>query len=103
MNLSHIFLIHSPADLAAFLNPDDLAKEWLEAEAQQAAEEAENVREIYVDEDGNPISKEEYEALMESQEEELEESEAEESEEESEEAKEEPQEDLQIGIEDDDL
>ena len=63
----------------AFLNPDDLAKEWLEAEAQQAAEEAESVREIYVDEDGNPISKEEYEALMESQEEELEESESEES------------------------
>jgi len=104
----YVITIDLDSDLAAFLNPDDLAKEWLEAEAQQAAEEAENVREIYVDEDGNPISKEEYEALMESQEEELEESESEESEDEesedeSEEAKEEPQEDLQIGIEDDDL
>ena len=99
----YVITIDLDSDLAAFLNPDDLAKEWLEAEAQQAAEEAENVREIYVDEEGNPISKEEYEALMASQEEELEESEAEESEEESEEAKEEPQEDLQIGIEDDDL
>ena len=99
----YVITIDLDSDLAAFLNPDDLAKEWLEAEAQQAAEEAENVREIYVDEDGTPISQEEYEALMESQEEELEESEAEESEEESEEAKEEPQEDLQIGIEDDDL
>lgn len=105
----YVITIDLDSDLASFLNPDDLAKEWLEAEAQQAAEEEENVREIYVDEEGNPISKEEYEALMESQEEEESEEESEgeeteESEEEStEEAKEEPQEELQIGIEDDDL
>ncbi|MBQ6784018.1 MAG: hypothetical protein IJP63_08465 [Acholeplasmatales bacterium] len=102
----YVITIDLDSDLAAFLNPDDLAKEWLEAEAQQAADEAENVREIYVDEEGNPISKEEYEALMKSQEAEEsdENEEAEESETEaSEEAKEAPEEELQIGIEDDDL
>ena len=51
----YVITIDLDSDLAAFLNPDDLAKEWLEAEAQQAADEAENVREIYVDEEGNPI------------------------------------------------
>ena len=102
----YVITIDLDSDLAAFLNPDDLAKEWLEAEAQQAADEAENVREIYVDEEGNPISKEEYEALMKSQEAEEsdENEEAEETETEaSEEAKEAPEEELQIGIEDDDL
>ncbi len=106
----YVITIDLDSDLAAFLNPDDLAKEWLEAEAQQAAEEEENVREIYVDEEGNPISKEEYEALMESQEsEDSEEAEGEDSiddefeEETTEESKENPEEELQIGIEDDDL
>lgn len=106
----YVITIDLDSDLASFLNPDDLAKEWLEAEAQQAAEEEENVREIYVDEEGNPISKEEYEALMESQEsEDSEEAEGEDSiddeseEETTEESKENPEEELQIGIEDDDL
>ena len=106
----YVITIDLDSDLASFLNPDDLAKEWLEAEAQQAAEEEENVREIYVDEEGNPISKEEYEALMESQEsEDSEEAEGEDSEyneskeETTEESKENTEEELQIGIEDDDL
>ena len=106
----YVITIDLDSDLASFLNPDDLAKEWLEAEAQQAAEEEENVREIYVDEEGNPISKEEYEALMESQEsEDSEEAEGEDSEdneseeETTEESKENPEGELQIGIEDDDL
>ena len=106
----YVITIDLDSDLASFLNPDDLAKEWLEAEAQQAAEEEENVREIYVDEEGNPISKEEYEALMESQEsEDLEEADGDDSEdnepeeETTEESKENPEEELQIGIEDDDL
>ena len=102
----YVITIDLDSDLAAFLNPDDLAREWLESEASQ---ESEDVREIYVDEDGNPITKEEYEAALEAQElavdeEESEETTDEESEESEEEPKKEaPEEDLQIGIEDDDL
>jgi hypothetical protein len=102
----YVITIDLDSDLASFLNPDDLAKEWLEAEKEQQAAE-EEVEAIYVDEYGNPISKEEYEELYGSgeteeevdsdEEEELEESE------ETEEKTEEPEEDLQIGIEDDDL
>ena len=44
------------SDLADFLNPDDLVKEL---QSQQFVEE-----EVYVDADGNEISKEEYEALL---------------------------------------
>ena len=44
------------SDLADFLNPDDLVKEL---QSQQFVEE-----EVYVDADGNEISKEEYEALV---------------------------------------
>ncbi len=102
----YVITIDLDSDLASFLNPDDLAKEWLEAEKEQQAAE-EEVEAIYVDEYGNPISKEEYEELYGSveTEEEADSEEEEESEEseETEEKNEEPEEDLQIGIEDDDL
>ena len=57
----YVITIDLDSDLAAFLNPDDLAKEWLESEKAE-------VKEIYVDEYGNPISQEEYEAAISSQE-----------------------------------
>ena len=50
------------SDLQSFLNPDTLVLELRKAESGQADEEPEEEIE-YVDEDGNPISKEEYEAL----------------------------------------
>ena len=101
----YVITIDLDSDLAAFLNPDDLAREWLESE--QSETEDENVREIYVDEEGNPITKEEYEAALEAQEDDDAEEESDESvdDEENSESSEpaEAEEDLQIGIEDDDL
>lgn len=102
----YVITIDLDSDLASFLNPDDLAREWLESEAEQA-EEAEDVREIYVDEDGNPITQEEYEAALEAEEEEESQEESDESSEEAEteeeKQEEKTEEDIQIGIEDDDL
>ncbi len=101
----YVITIDLDSDLAAFLNPDDLAREWLESE--QTETEDENVREIYVDEEGNPITKEEYEAALEAQEDDDAEEESDESvdDEENSESSEpaEAEDDLQIGIEDDDL
>lgn len=100
----YVITIDLDSDLASFLNPDDLAKEWLEAEA---AEKANQEVEIYVDADGNPISKEEYEALMAESEEYVEESDEEISEDEESEDDDEKivqqEEDIQVGITDDDL
>lgn len=102
----YVITIDLDSDLASFLNPDDLAKEWLEAEAQERASQE---VEIYVDADGNPISKEEYEELMAMQDEESEEgeealdSESEESSEDTEVIEKSDDDELQVGISDDDL
>lgn len=92
------------SDLQSFLNPDDLVKEWEEAERAEA--EASEEEAIYVDEYGQPISKEEYEALYQNEESDDSAQDEEELEEEKEEteSKEENSDDAEaIGITDDDL
>lgn len=99
------------SDLQSFLNPDDLVKEWEEAERAEA--EASEEEAIYVDEYGQPISKEEYEAAYGSSSEENQDDESEDdnsvdesNESEDDESKEENNEEDSsdaIGITDDDL
>lgn len=57
----YVINIDLDSELQSFLNPDDLVKEWEEAE--RAEREALEEAAIYVDQYGQPISKEEYEAL----------------------------------------
>lgn len=52
------------SDLSSFLNPDELAREWLAEEQPEAVEEEYEEDDIqYVDENGNPLTAEEIEAL----------------------------------------